>query len=151
MMWSAIFILCMAAVLVAVRPTPLVWVAMVGNLIVATALRDSVLAVGVADVSSGALMLLGGAAMWPVGAIFAIMTICDVAAWGFAFDLDTTYAITEGLAYVQLFIIAGGLGGGTLRRVRPSLRPFVRRWPDPALRVEAMGARAGNPYLSVSE
>lgn len=149
MIWTGAYIATMAAVLLAVRPPLLVCTIIIANTMATMALRDSVLAVGVADVAAGALVLLCGAVWWPVAALYALMTFCDVAEWWFSLDLNTTYAITETLSYVQLFIIAGG-SGGTFRRNRLAHSPDDRRGSVAHGRMGGMRADQGNPCPSFS-
>jgi hypothetical protein len=151
MICTAIIAVVMAAVLLWVRPKPLVWVAMIGNFIATMVLRDSPLAVGVADVTAGALMLLAGPEMWAIAAIFAIMTCIDVAAWQFGFNLNATYAIIEVLAYIQLIIIAGGGFGRKYRHRNNPRRAGDRRASYPVGGMARLGSLPVPVDLSISE
>lgn len=147
MIFQYLYLVVMAAVLLWVRPKLLVWAIAIGNFFATMALRDDPLSVGVVDATSGAMMLMAGLDMWPVAAIYAVMVLIDLSAWGWSFNLNATYAIIEVLAYLQLFIIGGGIGG-TRRLLRSASVIGDRCGTDPDFCMDSEAARQKRQILS---
>lgn len=73
--------------------------------------------VAVADIACGSVLAMRGRREWIVSTIFLSMVPIYLAATHFGLSHNTTYAVIDGLAYVQLFVM-GKWDGGMVRFYR---------------------------------
>ena len=120
--WSQwLYLGLLASALLVGRPRALVAFAMVGNFAGTVAFAGDVIAVGICDAISIAMLLAAGRMGMILAALFVAMTPVYLISYMLDLPPHATYAIVDLIAYLQLAVICG-LGGGTSRRIRLSLR-----------------------------